>query len=137
MSSDEEIMEINKKLEEHEERISKLESLFQTKPEVVKKEVSIKEFILSKKPKSDIQKTLAIGYYLEKYEDSSSFNIRDLEKSFRAAKEKVPKNVGDKPQKNIKKGHMMEDGEKKDNLKAWSLTNSGEKYVENGFKKEK
>lgn len=137
MASDEEIMEMKKKLEEHEERISKLESLSQTKPEAVKKEVSIKEFILSKKPKNDVQKTLAIGYYLEKYDDLSSFNIRDLERSFRSAKEKAPKNVGDKVQKNIGRGYMMDAKEKKDKLKAWVLTNSGEKHVENGFKKEK
>ena len=31
----------------------------------------------------------------------------------------------------------MEAKEKKDNLKAWTLTNSGEKYVENNLKKEK
>lgn len=137
MASNEEIMEIKKKLEEHEGRISKLESLSQTKPETVKKKISIKEFILSKKPKDDVQKTLAIGYYLEKYENLPPFNVKDLEESFRAAREKVPKNIGDKVQLNIKKGHMMDAKEKKDNLKAWVLTNSGEKYVENNFKKEK
>ena len=46
MMLNEEMIEIKKKLEEHEERISKLESSFWAKPEVVKKEVSVKEFIL-------------------------------------------------------------------------------------------
>ncbi|MBA7628155.1 hypothetical protein ES703_35630 [subsurface metagenome] len=135
MMSDEEIMEIRKKLEGHEERISKLESLSQTKPEIVKKKISIKEFILSKKPKNDVQKTLTVGYYLEKYENFLFFSIKDLKSNFIAAREKVPKNIGDKVQLNIKKGHMMEVKEKKDNFKAWSLTNSGEKYIRNGFKK--
>lgn len=137
MIPDEEIIEIKKKLEEHEKRITKLESLSQTKPETIEKKLSVKEFILSKKPKNDVQRTLTIGYYLERYENFSSFNVRDLEESFRAAKEKVPSNVGDKVQLNIKKGHMMEAKEKKDNLKALVLTNSGEKYVENNFRKEK
>lgn len=135
MASNEEIMEIKKKLKEYEERISKLESVSQTKPETVKKKISIKEFILSKKPKNDVQKTLAVGYYLEKYENFSPFNVKDLERSFIAAREKVPKNIGDKVQLNIKKGHMMEFKEKKDNLKTWILTNSGEKYIESDFKK--
>ena len=135
MVSNEEIMEIKKKLKEHEERISKLESLFKKEPETVKKIISIKEFILSKKPKNDVQKTLTIGYYLEKYENLSSFNVKDLEKVFIAAREKVPKNIGDKVQLNIKKGHMMEFKEKKDNIKAWTLTNSGEKHIESDFKK--
>lgn len=135
MASNEEIMEIKKKLKEYEERISKLESVSQTKPETVKKKISIKEFILSKKPKNDVQKTLAVGYYLEKYENFSHFNVKDLERGFIAAREKVPKNIGDKVQLNIKKGHMMEFKEKKDNLKTWILTNSGEKYIKSDFKK--
>jgi len=134
---DEVTMEIKKKLEEHEKRISKLESSFQTKPEVGKKETSIKEFILSKKPKDDLQKTLAIGYYFEKHEAFFSFNAKDLEEGFRAAKEKIPKNINDKVIKNIEKGHIMEAKEKKNNLKAWILTNTGEEFVENDFKKEK
>ncbi len=136
MPTEGEILEIRKKLEEHEERISELESLFQTKGDSVKKEMSVKEFILSKKPKNDVEKTLAIGYYLEKKERLSSFNAKDLEKGFRAAKETVPENINYKVIKNIKKGHMMEAKEKKDKLKAWVLTSTGEEYVENGFKTE-
>lgn len=137
MALDEEIMEIKKKLEEYDKRISKLESLSQTKPESVKKKISIKEFILSKKPKDDVQKTMAIGYYLEKYENLPSFNAKDLEKGFRAAKESVPNNINYKVIRNIDQGCMMEVEEKKNSLKAWVLTNSGEKHVENGFKKER
>ncbi len=136
MAEDRIIRDILSKLEEHEKKISKLERLFEAKPEAGKKETSLKEFILSKKPKNDIQRTLAIGYYLEKHAGLTSFNVRDLDEGFRAAKEKVPKNMPDKVQKNISKGHMMEAKEKKDNIKAYVLTNSGEKCVENGFKKE-
>ena len=132
---DEEVIEIRKKLEEHEERISNLENVSQKKPETVKKKISIKEFILSRKPKNDVQKTLAIGYFLENYENISSFNAKDLKSGFKAAREKVPKNIGDKVQLNIKKAHMMEFKEKKDNLKSWILTDSGEKYIESDFKK--
>lgn len=135
MLSHEEIIDIQKKLEEHESRISKLESFFQTKPEAVKKVVSIKEFILSKGPKDDLQKTLTIGYYLEKFVGYSTFNIKDLENGFRSAKETVPRNINDCVYKNIKKGgYLMEAEEKKDRKKAWTLTTSGEKYIENNFK---
>lgn len=136
MASDKEIIEIKKKLKKHEKRISKLESLFQIEPKFKKKKISIKEFILSNKPKDVIQKTLAIGYYLEKYEDFSIFNAKDLESGFRAAKEQVPENINYKVIKNIEKGYIMEAKNKKDKLKAWNLTNSGDKFVENGFKKE-
>jgi len=129
----EETIQIKKKLEEHEKRIIKLENLFQSKPEPVKKELSIKEFILLKRPNNDVQMTLAIGYYFEKYQGFPSFNVKDLESGFRTAKEKVPLNIPDKVQLNMKKGHMDEAKEKKDSIKAYYLTNSGEQFVENGF----
>lgn len=137
MVLDEEIAKIMSKLEEHEKRISIIEKVFQTRPEAVKKRISIKEFILSKKAKDDVQRTLSIGYYLEKYEALSSFNVRDLEKGFRDAKEKVPNNINLCVIANIRKGHMMEEKGKKDRLKAWVLTNSGEGYLENDFKEER
>jgi len=129
----EEIANIKKKLEEFEVRISKLESLFKEKPESVRKKLSIREFILSKSPKDDIQKTLAIGYYLERYEGFSSFNANDLENGFRRAKEKIPRNINLNVIYNIQKGYMVEAEEKKDNRKAWYLTNSGETLVDKNF----
>ncbi len=135
MSSDE-INEIKKVLGQHEERISHLESLFRSKPKESKKELSIKEFILQKQPKSDVEKTLVIGYYLEHYRGVSPFNAKDLEDGFREAKEIVPRNINQAVIRNIGKGHMMEAKEKKDNLKSWTLTSRGEKFVENELRAE-
>jgi len=129
--------EIKKILENHEKRIRELEkSLVSDKKQSTKKSISIKEFILTKKPEGDVQKTLLIGYYLEKFQSFNSFNAKDLEDCFRRAKETVPKNINDKVNLNIKNGNMMESKEKKDKRKAWVLTASGERFVENGFKKE-
>jgi len=135
MDSDE-VGAIKKKLEEHEKRISKLEGLISKKPDSVQKKISIKEFILSKNPTDDIQKTLTVGYYLESYKGFSSFNKNDLEKGFRDSKEQVPTNINDKVNKNVERGYMMEADEKKESLKAWVLTNSGERYVEHNFKED-
>ena len=131
-----EIAGLKEKLEEHERRIVKLENLFFSKPKTVEKRLSIKEYLISRNPKGDLQKTLAVGHYLEKYEGMSSFNAKDLEKSFYDAKEKVPSNINDAVNKNIQKGYMMEVKEKKDNLKAWNLTNTGENFTDNNFQKE-
>lgn len=136
--STEESTEIKKKLEDHERRISKLESCFQTQPEHIRKKVSIKEFLLSKKPKGNVQKTLAVGYYLEKHKRLPVFNLRDLKDCFENAKEPVRK-INDMVYKNIKQGYIMEmeAKEKKGDLKAWALTSTGEKFVEKNFLKEK
>lgn len=137
MTPDDEVTKIKSKLEELEKRMAELEKASQTKPEAAKKRISTKEFILLKRPRDDVQRALAIGYYLEKYEDFSPFNVRDLGKGFGDAREKIPKNINLCVIANIRKGHMMEAKEKKDNLKAWVLTNSGEQYVQGDFKKEK
>ncbi len=50
------------------------------------------------------------------------------------AKEIVPGNINYKVIMNIKKGFIMEAKEKKDDLKAWTLTTTGERFVKNGLK---
>lgn len=98
-----------------------------------KKGLSVGEFLHSKSPTNDVQKALALGYYLEKYRGSGSFNVKDLSGGFREAREPVPTNMNDKVNKNIKSGHFMEAEGEKDGQKAWVLTNSGEVHVEENF----
>lgn len=100
------------------------------------KKVSIKEFLIEKNPSKDYHKTLVICYYLEKYKGMDNFNVKDIEDCFREAKEKVPHNINYKVIQNIQKGYIMESKEKKDKFKAWALTKTGEKFVENGLNKE-
>jgi len=133
MSVEEVLEAIKKQLLDHESRISKLEAQPKIDKDIGKKKLSIKEFILSKKPKGDIQKTLVIGFYLEKYEGLDYFNRKDLENGFRSAMEAVPTNVGVDANENIRRGYFAEAKEKKDKLKAWYLTNSGEECVDMGF----
>ena len=84
-----------------------------------------------------MDKTLAVGYYFETYEGFTSFNVKDLENGFRRTKEKIPRNINYEVIRSIQKGYMMEAKEKKENRKAWYLTNSGMKYIENNFEQEK
>ena len=129
--------EISQKLEDHEKRIVKLEKLIARgfEDEKLEKKLSIREFLLSKKLKSDVDKTLAFGYFMEKYANLKFYNIRDFEKYFNKAKEKMPKNLNLAIYSNIKKGYISEVEEKKDNLKCWCLTKSGMKFCKNNFKK--
>lgn len=135
--STEEIVAIQKKLEEYEQRIVKLEQLLWKDNETTLKHISVKEFLLSKKPNGDVQKTLAMGYYLEKYQNYTCFNGKDIESGFRAAKEPPPENINDKINQNIRKGQIMNSEEKKDGHASWVLTHTGERFVENNFKKMK
>lgn len=128
------MMKFEEMLKDHEKRILALEGLIKNESKPTIKQISSNEFLLEKKPQDDVQKTLILGYYLEKYREINYFNKTDLEKAFRETKEKIPININECVNKNIKKGHMMEYGEKKDGLKSWILTNGGERFVENGFR---
>lgn len=136
----EDIKKFTERIESLEKRVAQLEAqqsdtLKPASGEANKgKGISIKEFIISSKPSGDVQKTLAIGYYLEKYEKMTSFNVDDISKHFQLAKESTPQNINDKINMNIKKGHLMEADSKKDNKKAWIVTNTGEQFLDNGFK---
>lgn len=141
MADDTVIAEMVIKIKELENRLQRLEGLILTSQpghikELAKKKMSIKEFLLSKMPKDDPQKTLAIAYFFEKYQGMASFNVADIEKGYRDSKEKPPQNINDKVNKNITKGYLMEAAEKKDSKKAWMLTNSGELLVEHNFQEE-
>ena len=132
-SQDLKINNLEKKIAEVEKRLSRIEDAISVGnvQKIKAKNLSIKEFILAKKPKDDSQKILAIAYFLEKYDGLSSFNAKDLVGGFEKAKEKMPANINDRVNKIIgNTGYIMEAREKKDNLKTWTLTNSGERFID-------
>lgn len=98
------------------------------------KKLSIREFLLKHPPTTDIQRTLAIGHYLEIHEGVSSFTKADLERGYREAKHSLPSNMGVNIKHCIKAGNMMETKEKKDNKTAYVVTSTGEQFVESGYK---
>ncbi len=130
---------IEQRIYELENRVTKLEipslknvSFLTTKT----KKLSAKEFLITKEAMTETKKVLALGYFLEHIEGMESFNTTDLETVFRSAKERPPKNINDAVNKNINPGgFIMEAAEKKDNKKAWTLTSTGEKHVEEELKK--
>ena len=123
-----------------EERIKKLEdTLFSSAREGAviskKKKSSAKEFLMTKELKTETQRVLALGYFLEYMGGMEAFNVNDLEAAFRAAKEKPPQNMNDAVNKNIARGFLMEAAGKKEAKKAWCLTATGEKRLEDELKK--
>jgi hypothetical protein len=99
------------------------------------KKLSIKEFLLESPPTTDIQRTLAIGYFLETHVGMTSFNKADLEKGYNDAKEPAPSNISVNIKHCIKQGHMMEAEERKESKTAYVVTRSGEQFVMAGYKK--
>jgi len=135
-NTDKKIKNLEDRIIAIEKRLSKVESFLavENEPKIRKinsKTLSVKEFILDKKPKDDTQKIIAIAYFLEKYDGFTSFNTKDLAAGFERAKEKMPANINDRVNKIIgNSGYIMNAREKKDNFKAWTLTSRGERFVE-------
>lgn len=95
------------------------------------KKTSLAEFLKTKNPKSHGDKILAFGYFLEKFRDYSSFNLNDIDTCYKEARIPKTKNFPHYIAQLIRDGYLMDAEEKKDNKKAWILTDSGLKYVEN------
>lgn len=131
----EKTQDLIKKVAELEARITKLEGSDQAKPSSKQsnKKISVRGLFNSKGAKNDVQRTLVVGYYLEKYEGTESFSVVDLDNCFRSARQSVPQNLNDKVNMNIRKDHIMDAKNKKDGRKAFMLTDVGKNSVENGF----
>ena len=88
---------------------------------------------LSKKgsPKQHTDIIAAFAYWLFKIENMHSFNARDIEDCYDQTRKSKPRNVNDVINRNIRKNIFAEAREEKDGHKAWVITDTGEKYVEN------
>jgi len=95
------------------------------------KQLSLVEFIRNKNPKSHGDKILTFGYYLKTFRNFHSFNLDDIEECYREARIPRTKNFSAYITQLIRDGLIMDSEEKKDNKKAWILTNRGIEYVEN------
>jgi len=104
-------------------------------PRAPSKKLSIREFLLKHPPTSDVQRTLAVGFYLETHEGVGSFTRADLERGYRDAKHSLPSNMSMNIKHCIKAGNMMEVKERKDNKPAYVITSTGEQFIASGYQK--
>lgn len=134
LSLEERIAGLERRLEELEKSISEDRQKPSESADLSRKKMSVKEFVNQKAPQNTRETTLAVAHYLEN-DGVVPFNVRDLERGFRAGKIPPPKNINDMVNKNIKRGLLMEAAERKNGLKAWELTATGEQEIERGFGK--
>ncbi len=130
---EEEPPDINALIMDHERRLAALESLFKEKPPVIAKKVSIAEFLKAKEPRTDVDRALAIAYYLEATDGLGAIALEDLRAGFRKAATPVPPNLSETVRKNVAKGHLMDSGEQKSGSTSWIVTATGKAYVESKF----
>ncbi len=112
-----------------ENRVAKLEA---SEPAKRKEErpTSTKEFMLSKKPKSEAAKAVCLIYFFETFQEDTEegMSSNGLNKAFKDIKEKTPKNSSDVLSRCAAKGWIDKVDNKVRPIK-WRLTNTGMAYV--------
>lgn len=131
-------LDLEKRVSMLEEKVQLLEQLLQNKKNISdskngQKKQSIREFLSTKNINNDRERTLVIAYFFEVVEGNETFNADDLRNCFSVAKLKTPANINDIINKN--EVSIMNAKDKKDGVKAWTLTDTGEKEVENNLNK--
>jgi len=86
------------------------------------------QFIRQANAKTDVDRVLAFGFYLEKYKNSQGFTSAEIREGLKEARQNPPKNTNDAINANIKKGLIMPAGDK-DKMRAFVLTSDGEDAV--------
>jgi hypothetical protein len=132
--------EVLKRMNELENRVLKLEQGQKLETSIVssvkKTKQSVGEFLKEKKPITALDKALVFASYYETSSGTESFNADDIKALWRQAKETPPSNINDLFQKNVKRGTMAEDDNKKGDKKAWYVTSTGVENINKGFNKE-
>lgn len=96
--------------------------------QTLSKGISVAQFFKKISPKTDLDRVLAAGYYLEKFKNQDNFTASEISGAVRGAKIPPPRNTNDSINKNIKKGYMMPSGDKEGKM-AFILTSDGEEMI--------
>jgi hypothetical protein len=92
------------------------------------KGMSVAQFFKKVSLKTDLDRVLAAGYFLEKFKNQDSFSSSEVKDTIRGARTPPPRNTSDSINKNIKKGYIMPSGDK-DGKMAFVLTSDGEEMI--------
>lgn len=87
------------------------------------------EFIRKFAPKTQVDRGLALSYYLEHHQSLESFTTAELADICKKAKQQAFTNISDVVGQLVSRGLLMGAGDK-DGKRAYSLTTTGEEQVE-------
>jgi hypothetical protein len=92
---------------------------------------SLAEFIKSKgSPSEHTDIEVLCAYWLLKKENMISYNVADIQNCYDEARIAKPANINGIMNRIQESGYIMAVKEKKDGKKAWVITGTGEKYVQ-------
>lgn len=98
-------------------------------PETSVSGIDITEFLAAKKVATHPDRVVAIAYYAYHTRDGAGVSTQDLTDAYSRARVKKPQNFPDVIAACVRRGRLVE-GERKDGVKSWVITRTGEAFVE-------
>lgn len=100
------------------------------KPSAVVPKMQVNELLASRSLKSHMDKVEAIAWHFLRQSGEDSVTRKDILDAYSKARMQKPKNLTDVINLSVRRGHLTDAPEKKDGQKAWSITPTGERYIE-------
>jgi hypothetical protein len=91
--------------------------------------MGLNEFLATKNVKTHVDRIAAIAYFAYAQGDETGITTRDVAQAYSKAREKKPQNIPDVIATCVRKGVLV-DAPRKDGMKAWLITQTGERHVE-------
>lgn len=92
-------------------------------------DMDLTEFLAAKKAATHPDRVVAIAYFVYHTEGGAGVTTQDLTDAYGRARVKKPQNFPDVIAACVRRGRLVE-GERKDGMKSWVITRTGEGYVE-------
>jgi hypothetical protein len=95
-------------------------------------DMDLTEFLASRKATTHPDRVVAIAYYLYRTQSGAGVTTHDLTEAYSRARIKKPQNFPDVIAACVRRGRLVE-GERKDGMKSWVITRTGEAFVESNL----
>lgn len=92
-------------------------------------DMDLTEFLASRKATTHPDRVVAIAYFFYHTQSGAGVTTQDLTEGYSRARVKKPQNFPDVIAACVRRGRLVE-GERKDGMKSWVITRTGEGYVE-------
>ncbi|MGD9889927.1 MAG: hypothetical protein AB7R89_04880 [Dehalococcoidia bacterium] len=92
-------------------------------------DMDLTEFLAAKKVTTHPDRVVAIAYFTYHTQNGAGVTTQDLTDAYSRARVKKPQNFPDVIAACVRRGRLVE-GDRKDGMKAWVITRTGESYVE-------
>lgn len=91
--------------------------------------IPIAEFLAQRRLDSHPDRVVAVAYYYYQREDGRGVTTKDLVDAYTRARARRPQNFPDVIASCVRKGYLV-DGGRRDGMKTWVITGTGEAHVE-------